>query len=202
MRALSNACLHLAYFARKFPRLVDFFIATGIKVRKFERRRFPDEQVFRDYAARLNAEEKAAFYARIEAAVRKHQDELNAAPAYCDEVISEQAFNSFFERSLMNGNFKITPTVRKIVREGVRQRRSNGLRGRMIVVANKTNTAVSLGKGQIGDVGGVLIPKPVDGEVEPFFLTDHGTATEWLHSADFRSAIAKGWIALLPTTGR
>lgn len=113
-----------------------------------------------------------------------------------DDVVPGRFVIPTFERVSLNGAFKVTPQMKKVVRTGIRERRSNGAKGKMIVVANKTNTAVSLALGKLGDEGGVVIPKPT-GDPEPFFLTDHASSGQWLASSDFRYAIAKGWITVL-----
>jgi hypothetical protein len=101
-----------------------------------------------------------------------------------------------FERTSLNGSFKVTPELKALVRDGVCQRREKGIRTALLVVANKTNTVLSLGLGKLGDEGGVTIPTGT--EVQPFFLTDHGTRNDWLKSSDFRRALAKGWLEVLP----
>jgi hypothetical protein len=101
-----------------------------------------------------------------------------------------------FERTSLNGSFKVTPQLKALIRDGVRLRREKGIRTALLIVANKTNTVLALGLGKLGDEGGVTVPTGT--EVQPFFLTDHGTRNDWLKSSDFRRALAKGWLEVLP----
>lgn len=109
-------------------------------------------------------------------------------------AIPEAFVPSTFERITANGSFKVTPALRAKVRHLAKARKNCDL----LVVFNKTNTAISLGVGELGDKGGVEIPV----SDEPFVLTDHYSMNAWINSPDFRRAVAKDWIAVLAASPR
>jgi hypothetical protein len=194
MRVLSNACLNAAVLTRRVGPVFRLFITSAFKARKLERKFEPPT------AGEIEESRREELNARIRLAIQQHQAALAACPAYdpTDKLPPVQ-----FERILLNGSFKVTPALREAVKKGVRDRRERGVKTALLVVANKTNTVVSLGLGKRGNEGGVRVPHGNGTlEVEPIFLTDHASRTEWLRSADFRAALAKGWITVLPATAR
>lgn len=60
----------------------------------------------------------------------------------------------------------------------------------MLIVRNTTNGVVSIGFGELGDKGG----KAIDRSKLPIVLTDEFPRATWIASADFRRAVAKGWL--------
>lgn len=64
----------------------------------------------------------------------------------------------------------------------------------ILIVRNTTNGVVSIGFGDMGDKGG----KALDRSKLPIVLTDEFPRDLWIKSADFRRAVAKGW--LVPVT--
>jgi hypothetical protein len=189
MRKFSNFFLNAAIATRGFYPLYSLCIAAAFKARKVERKHSAVDQ-----AEAAEERRRAEQTASIRASVQTRLDALIASAAYDKDPTDGVPF---FERTLLNGSFKVTPALRATVRRGVRERRANGVKGRLLVVANKTNTIVSLGL--VGDKGGVVLPK---GDIEPVFLTDKASYGDWCKSRDFRHALARGWITLLPATVR
>jgi hypothetical protein len=60
----------------------------------------------------------------------------------------------------------------------------------MLIVRNTTNGVVSIGFGELGDKGG----KAIDRSKLPIVLTDEFPRDTWIKAADFRRAVAKGWL--------
>lgn len=60
----------------------------------------------------------------------------------------------------------------------------------MLIVRNTTNGVVSIGFGDRGDMGG----KAIERSKLPIVLTDEFPRETWIKSADFRRAVAKGWL--------
>lgn len=60
----------------------------------------------------------------------------------------------------------------------------------ILIVRNTTNGVVSVGFGDMGDKGG----KAIDRSKLPIVLTDEFPRDLWIKSADFRRAVAKGWL--------
>jgi hypothetical protein len=60
----------------------------------------------------------------------------------------------------------------------------------MLIVRNTTNGVVSVGFGELGDKGG----KAIERSKLPIVLTDEFPRATWIASADFRRAVAKGWL--------
>lgn len=65
----------------------------------------------------------------------------------------------------------------------------------MLIVRNTTNGIVSIGFGELGDKGGM--PGGIPRSKLPIVLTDHFPRKQWTESADFRRAVAKGWLTLV-----
>lgn len=62
-----------------------------------------------------------------------------------------------------------------------------------LIVLNETNTVVSIGFGERGDLGGYPIPR----SNLPIVLTDLYAAETWLKSSDFRRALTKRWLRVI-----
>jgi hypothetical protein len=60
----------------------------------------------------------------------------------------------------------------------------------MLIVRNTTNGVVSIGFGELGDKGG----KAIERSKLPIVLTDEFPRDTWINAADFRRAVAKGWL--------
>jgi hypothetical protein len=60
----------------------------------------------------------------------------------------------------------------------------------MLIVRNTTQGVVSIGFGELGDKGG----KAIDRSKLPIVLTDEFPRDTWIKAADFRRAVAKGWL--------
>src|SRR5437667_11107689 len=62
----------------------------------------------------------------------------------------------------------------------------------VLIVRNTTNGVVSVAFGEFGDKGGM--PGGIPRSKLPIVLTDHFPRKLWIESADFRRAVAKGWL--------
>ena len=63
-----------------------------------------------------------------------------------------------------------------------------------LIIMNRTTGVVSIGFGERGDQGGYQIPR----SKLPISLTDEYSADTWLKSSDFRRALTKRWIEIIP----
>jgi hypothetical protein len=66
----------------------------------------------------------------------------------------------------------------------------------MLIVRNTTNGVVSIGFGELGDKGG----KAIERSKLPIVLTDEFPRDTWIKAADFRRAVAKGWLVPVSKT--